>query len=1289
MSRVYYNYLHMSMLEEHYDIDSTGKRLPAYRAVNTFDIPIDQHARATFYSQPIKVEQFHYSSSGADYKPLRRATSTYDNFGCPLTTTEEMWNAPTNAYILQKTITSTYTAASWGGEMLQSEIFADRVTGRERRITYELDAQQRHIAKSSVTYREDGALEWKPWKTKSYTRDTSGRVTVEKVAWSDGVNIPTGSVPHYTHTKAYALDAATGIFTASTTDPLGNTWKHSFKIKITGGPLVTKTSPLGTTKTLEYDLLGRVIKVTDALGFTTTTSYSVGPGVTMKTVNALSYITERIHDVLGRVIQVADSGNQGTVKADRVLSQTEYDAVSNVIKSTNKLGLVATRSYDAFNRVIQSVDIYRNVTTYEHNDDELTTETKLNGDLRTKAFANRLGRPIKVISYGDSAAAPNYELVLEKVYDGLGNVTTSKHFQQPLDGSAAILLSQKDTNYNVEYKPYNITWSGLPSTLAGSMDQVVREATFDIFGNAFTYTKALRYGDGRQCTHNGPVSLFDSCNHLVRLTNQLDKAEISEFDANGRVTTMTRYDGTKFSYTYDQLGQLVSSSSPDGTTEYKYLSNGRLESITSGGATITHTYAPDGSINSTLFPDGRGQTYVLDRYSRVIREVDAAGRATENTFDAFGRIGTKKMGSNEIDYHYGTVNHAEHSYIGSSITGSQPYNCEIAYDGFDRQNQVTYRNQDNIILKSEYLRDSRGHLTSSQVSSQVCHEAAVNNKRLFSYDGFGQLLSDSTSYEEDDVPDQTYEFKYDGNWNVIQKTTNGSALQLEYNVLGQRLDTEFVYDTNGRLVSDPEGRQYHYDSEDRLTSVAYEKTTTYTYHPNSSLAKSAIENSTTAFYYDGGAVNSTLDTTGETESWTSYLLQPGKRVASEKEGNDTTFFLDSQNSVVMSLGTAATATYDYRAYGTAASTTRFGWQRELTDPDNGLIYLRSRFYQPDHMAFITMDSSRGQENRYAYCYGDPINLADGSGHDANAIAGIIIGTAVGIAAGLATGGLANFLIPVALAEACPLTMGISAASVSGAVGTFAGDITSAGIQHERFTVCRALEDLIFGGIGGAVGTGSTAAAMKAAERMAVTDRFAHAMVIQIVKETQLVKVTSNSIGGGVGGFTTAGLDAAWHHKPLFSGATALSVLSGYISGALGSFIGNSGVKGTETDTNQAVRAADPPDQQNISNDNLGAENDGDGAIAQHPGGPTNSLELRPLRGGQEHSTNVPHDEGGRIRAQEPSQTNLSWAVACHGGLSDAQIIANMAEKQVWAAYRRIAWEPIWFISARGLRRVTA
>ena len=90
-SRVYYNYLHLSMQEDHYNFGSNEQLVPSFRTVNSYQISEDFHAQSTTYNLPVQVDQMRYCQS--DFQLHRRATSTYDQYGCPLTIKEAMWGS--------------------------------------------------------------------------------------------------------------------------------------------------------------------------------------------------------------------------------------------------------------------------------------------------------------------------------------------------------------------------------------------------------------------------------------------------------------------------------------------------------------------------------------------------------------------------------------------------------------------------------------------------------------------------------------------------------------------------------------------------------------------------------------------------------------------------------------------------------------------------------------------------------------------------------------------------------------------------------------------------------------------------------------------------------------------------------------------------------------------------------------------------------------------------------------------------------------------------------------------
>ena len=66
----------------------------------------------------------------------------------------------------------------------------------------------------------------------------------------------------------------------------------------------------------------------------------------------------------------------------------------------------------------------------------------------------------------------------------------------------------------------------------------------------------------------------------------------------------------------------------------------------------------------------------------------------------------------------------------------------------------------------------------------------------------------------------------------------------------------------------------------------------------------------------------------------------------------------------------------------------FRYCGEYFDKETGTIYLRARYYDPTIGRFITEDSYWGKDNDplslnlYTYCYSNPINRFDPSGHRA-------------------------------------------------------------------------------------------------------------------------------------------------------------------------------------------------------------------------------------------------------------------------------------------------------------------
>ena len=114
------------------------------------------------------------------------------------------------------------------------------------------------------------------------------------------------------------------------------------------------------------------------------------------------------------------------------------------------------------------------------------------------------------------------------------------------------------------------------------------------------------------------------------------------------------------------------------------------------------------------------------------------------------------------------------------------------------------------------------------------------------------------------------------------------------------------------------------------------------------------------------------------------------------------------------------------------------------DTETGLYYLNARYYSPEWRRFISPDAAEYIDpetpnglNLYAYCYNDPVNYADPSGHfiisSSVLVVTAFIGAALGAVSGAVYGGL------TAAANGQNIWAGVGLGLLTGAImGTGAG-----------------------------------------------------------------------------------------------------------------------------------------------------------------------------------------------------------------------------------------------------------
>jgi RHS repeat-associated protein len=1163
-SRVYYNYLHLPLRAEQYLANDSSGVSNGYQTCYTYSISADWHARTTNYSRPVTTEQFVWSSDDGKYIPMRKSTITYDDYGHVLTSEEALYDQTQQASITQMIITDTYTVANWGGEMPETTVHQDNVSGYATKINYQLTSDQKNISSAAIEYKSQTDNSWNPWKTKNYKYDQQGRVTSTILSWSPGSSHDSNSISSSTENYAYAYNESSHILQVTLTDALGNNTTYSYDVSLIGGPVVELKSPLGEETTYKYDVLSRIIKKTDPEGYVTSTAYYLkskdGYNGTVS-VAPNGYTLANYFDALGRKIKVMDNGDPTQTdgnEVNRTLSQASYNLLGLVSQNVNELGLVFTYQYDSLGRLIESTDPLGNVSTTQFDDAKLSSSNSVNGVLRQTIQKDGLGRTVAVNQYPDpDDENATYYLAHQIQYNGLGQKLEINLAQLDLKTEQVINpLNKLAFSYDVESKVVNESFVGYVSTQVQSS----RTTVYDLLGHELSYSKQTTYSDGKTYTHSGNINKYNNVGQLISTTNALGQVESYAYNADGRLQKITRFDGTEYNYTYDKNGHLTAQTWSDNSKEYTYYGNGATKSISDGSATINYDYYLDGSAKSITYPDGKSQSYQLDQYSRVIRQRDASGAATTNAFNDKGLLIAQEHGGDKLSFTYGTINHTNALLQSISLSGNQTLNRQYGYDGFGQLSSAVVSNEANqVLLGVSYNYDALARLLEMAVSSELSNDASVNLQKVFTYDGLNQLVTLKTTYQDQKQPDDNVTFSYDGNSNVLSRSENGQIKNYQYNALNQLQIPGIIYDSNGRMTDDGSGNHYTYNELDQLTQVITNESNTiktYSYYPDGALATIVAGQNKQQIYYNVGAANAILSSgtssAGDTEeAWTTFLFSAGERVAAYETNQSPFYYIAANGSTLLTQEESGGFTgLNYDAYGSVLNNARidenksFTWNQEYSDPATGLVYLRSRFYNPSLMSFMTMDS-HPMDNRYGYCNGNPINLIDPTGH--SPVAGIVVGAIVGIAATVVTGGIAGAAAAAVFGTEC-VAASIGATAFAGAVGSVAGDATTAGINGEKFTGTRALIDIAAGAAGGAVGAGVGGSVGRVAMRAALSRGMSQEAI------TNIGLISSGFSGGIAGSLAASGVTAGAYHQPFFSASTAISLAIGAAAGVGGGFL---------------------------------------------------------------------------------------------------------------------------------------
>ena len=417
------------------------------------------------------------------------------------------------------------------------------------------------------------------------------------------------------------------------------------------------------------------------------------------------------------------------------------------------------------------------------------------------------------------------------------------------------------------------------------------------------------------------------------------------YDKAGRLTSFTDQLGT-VSYTYDKNGNVLTVTDSKGTIIREYDALNRVTSYTDArGNTIRYGYDEFGNLTALIYPNGKQVTYTYDKNGNVETVTDWEGRVTIYEYDKNSRL----------------------------VKTTRPNGTEETrtYDEAGQLLTILDKKGSQVINSQEYAYDVSGNITAvkSSQTGELQNSSDISNTSM-EYDKTNRLIK----YNGKEV-------KYDKEGNMIYGPLNGVL-------------TSFTYDCRNRLVQ-AGNTKYEYDAEDNRTAVIKnagtkeELRTEYVVDSVEELSRvlMAVEKKSGNTVTGSGME----DATDKTVIQTTYFYYGNGLSAqeNEQEGYLTYHFnnVGSTNAVTDEKGNVK-YTYAYNPYGELTQGSYgqvmflFNGQYGVASDDNGLYYMRARYYNVSIKRFINQDVVTGSIaesqslNRYAYVEGNPVSYFD-------------------------------------------------------------------------------------------------------------------------------------------------------------------------------------------------------------------------------------------------------------------------------------------------------------------------
>ena len=795
------------------------------------------------------------------------------------------------------------------------------------------------------------------------------------------------------------------------------------------GRLVARTHASGTdyesTVTVVYDNLPDVTDLPDGL-------LRVGKRVQVRTPSGVTHVYV---DGEQRSLFIYKKDEHGSMKK---VAESRYDEQGRLLSKAvwdHVYSESATEPlYDCINRVQYTYGVWGEVTRETYHDGTVrdkevdpvamtVRESLSNGEHRLSGRLTRLdlfGNPVSQVRLAVDGEAYS-ETTL--TYDGFGNrqsVTTPTgrttcveerdKFDRPLS-----VIDYDGSRHDFRY-------------LNGSIGAMLVSIN-TLPGSNFSKETSVTRG----------IQSYDGLRRIVdRSVNGISREY--EYTGSSRVpSSMTNGRGQRISVDFiPEIGALSSVEIASDIQQYSYATQdgsevppGVLLGASNGNGSYAYEYSPEGRLKKATQSSPGGATSEVETTQYLLTggplERQAADRVIGSKLDNWGRLAASRDGDIQTKVERDDFGRIE--TIKAYQEGELKQKTTIIYDDYNREVQRVTASpyQEGIFsIDSEYDKEDRlihKHTLAGSLTLEESYEYDEKSRLVIYRTGEG-TSDDMLPCNECGRPITGQSFDYDGLDNLTRLVTafpSGESDTAVFHYDVQRL-THITHSLTEGSNAYPAEVSLTYDEDGNLTGVEAGGTVTLAHNELGQL----IQYNETAYYYDalgrlqqaGESYRYYLDDTVITEdsedTSVDHVRHAALPVAERQSGQARWLVADSKMSVIAVTSPKGNNCIAYTPSGEGGNTTSIGFNGELKDPASGgyLLGNGTRLYLPMLGCFTSTDSlspfSAGGLNPYRYCSGDPVNLADSSGHmgEGSTVAGIfgIVAGILSILFTIATGG---------------------------------------------------------------------------------------------------------------------------------------------------------------------------------------------------------------------------------------------------------------------------------------------